>query len=105
MVPVRGCQSSVNYELAFGLGKTTTLDSVLVIWPDSSVQTLYQVKANKTLLLNQKDAKVLKMLPDAKPKVFSESAGTLGIKFTEAKGSLPDFKRDRMIPNSISTSG
>jgi len=44
MIPVRGYQSSVNYELVFGLGQTTTLDSLLVIWPDSSVQTLQNVR-------------------------------------------------------------
>ncbi|MEX1241050.1 MAG: VCBS repeat-containing protein [Cyclobacteriaceae bacterium] len=105
MIPVRGFQSSVNYELAFGLGKTNTLDSLFVIWPDSAVQALYGVQANKTLSIDQKDAKVLKVIQDPKSKVFSEDVATIGIKFTEAKGSVLDFKRDRMIPNSISTSG
>ncbi|TAK32064.1 MAG: CRTAC1 family protein, partial [Saprospiraceae bacterium] len=34
LVPSRGFQSSVDYKMVFGLGKTTAVDSLVVIWPD-----------------------------------------------------------------------
>lgn len=106
LIPVRGLQSSVNYELVFGLGKSTSIDSLVVIWPNSATQTLREVAANQTITLYQTNA-----APSTsgevndKEKVFEEIESALGIDFTEAKSSLLDFKRDRMIPNNISASG
>ncbi len=42
LIPTRGFQSSVDYKMVFGLGESTTLDSLVILWPDMK----------KTLLLN-----------------------------------------------------
>jgi hypothetical protein len=105
MIPVRGFQSSVNYELVFGLGKGNRVDSLQVIWPDSAIQTLYDVNANQTLSLLQRDARKVKPRAQPHSQIFAEDPSALGITFAEAKGTLLDFKRDRMIPNNISASG
>lgn len=42
VMPSRGFQSSVDYKAVLGIGKTTTIDSLVVIWPDK----------NKTVLKN-----------------------------------------------------
>jgi hypothetical protein len=55
--PVRGFQSSTDPVLNFGAGKNTSIDSVLVIWPDDSFQKLTNVKTNQTLILKHTDAK------------------------------------------------
>ncbi len=55
--PVRGFQSSSDPVLNFGIGKNTSIDSVLVIWPDDSYQKLTQVKPNQTLTIKIADAK------------------------------------------------
>jgi hypothetical protein len=36
-VPSRGFQSSVDYKLIIGLGQKTTIDSMVITWPDLSV--------------------------------------------------------------------
>ena len=105
MIPVRGFQSSVNYELVFGLGKENRIDSLRVIWPDSSVQVLRDLKADQTLRLSQREAKRIAPRPESRTEIFAEDPSALGINFADAKGSLQDFKRDRMIPNNISASG
>lgn len=105
MIPVRGFQSSVNYELLFGLGDMTVIDSLYVAWPDSSAQRLYGVSADQTLVLSQKDADApLEVAPPARS-MFHEVKSSLGIAFTDAEAPLSDFKRDRMLPNNISASG
>jgi hypothetical protein len=104
MIPVRGFQSSGNYELVFGLGSINRIDSVKVFWPDSSAQLLFDVAANQTLTLWQKNAKQTQQGKNTAQPVFAKDTEKLAIDFSEAKGSLLDFKRDRMIPNSISTS-
>ena len=105
MFPVRGLQSSVNYELVFGLGDNTIADSLQVIWPDGSGQMLRNVRADRTIVLRQADASSLNMLESKPSPIFFEVESGLGLAFTEAKSALLDFKRDRMMPNNISNSG
>jgi enediyne biosynthesis protein E4 len=54
--PVRGFQSSVDPVLNFGTGDHTSIDSVLVIWPDDRYQVLKNIPADTTLKLRIKDA-------------------------------------------------
>ena len=55
-MPTRGFQSSVDHQLHIGLGKHIAVDSMLVVWPDWSYETLYDVEANRLVELNQEDA-------------------------------------------------
>jgi len=105
MIPVRGFQSSVNYELVFGLGDVNVVDSLEVVWPESSVQKLYGVRADRTILISQADAVEKAQGQTRGDPIFEREKGALGIDFVEADATLSDFKRDRMLPNSISTSG
>lgn len=52
----RGFQSSVEPGLWFGLGDTTHVDSVRVIWPDGKEQLLTEVAADGKLTLHYDDA-------------------------------------------------
>ena len=53
---MRGFQSSVDPVLDFDIGKESSVDSLVVIWPNDKMQTLKNVKANQTILVNIKDA-------------------------------------------------
>ena len=56
MMPSRGFQSSVDYEITVGLGNHLTVDSIHIIWPDQTFQTLKNQAVNQTLTFNQTDA-------------------------------------------------
>ncbi|MGX1023899.1 VCBS repeat-containing protein [Psychroflexus sp. MBR-150] len=49
VMPTRGFQSSVTYQLHFGLGDAQNIDSLQVIWPNAEYQTLKNIKANQSL--------------------------------------------------------
>jgi hypothetical protein len=51
--PTRGFQSSSTYRLHFGLGPTQKLDSIQVIWPDQSIQTLLGPAINQILAIEK----------------------------------------------------
>ena len=106
MIPVRGFQSSVNYELLFGLGKAPVIDSLEVIWPDGIVQKVYDASVNQLITFYQKNAKIIspQQAPSKEP-VFSKVAHNLGIDFKHTENNFLDFKRDRMLPKAISTAG
>ncbi|HET8735945.1 MAG TPA: VCBS repeat-containing protein [Pricia sp.] len=55
-IPTRGFQSSVDNTLTFGLGKIKRLDSLVVIWPDQSFQTIRGIDVDRTIRLHQEDA-------------------------------------------------
>ncbi len=56
LIPSRGFQSSMEYDMTVGLGKIKQLDSIRVIWPDDATQKLENLNANQTLTLNWEDA-------------------------------------------------
>lgn len=52
----RGFESSCEARLHFGLDTVTTIDSILVVWPDQRYQLLKNIPANKQLEVKQADA-------------------------------------------------
>ena len=56
LIPSRGFQSSMDYEMTIGLGKTTSIDSLRVIWPDDQTQLTENLTADQTLVLRHKEA-------------------------------------------------
>ncbi|AYN69208.1 CRTAC1 family protein [Euzebyella marina] len=57
LIPSRGFQSSMDYVMTIGLGKTSAIDSLRVIWPDNSTQKLSNIKVNQLIELKQSNAK------------------------------------------------
>ena len=56
LIPSRGFQSSMEYDMTIGLGESTKIDSLNVIWPDDRFTSLKDIVANQTLSLKQSDA-------------------------------------------------
>lgn len=105
-VPVRGFQSSVDYELLFGLGnKVTMVDSISICWPDSSIQKLKNIRADQTIVLDQQEAGFLKNHQDRQPSMFSTKTDRLNVRFGHKENEYLDFKKDKLLPYGISTSG
>ena len=52
----RGFLSAVSPSIFIGAGEHTTIDSLMVIWPDGSYQKQRDLDINKTLILDYKDA-------------------------------------------------
>lgn len=51
--PVRGYLSTQSARLHFGLGTAKNVDSIQVIWPDQSMQTLRGITVNQSLTIQQ----------------------------------------------------
>lgn len=47
--PVRGYVSTVENVLHFGLGKDQQTDSVIIKWPDGSVEKMFEIRADQTV--------------------------------------------------------
>ncbi len=49
LIPSRGFQSSMDYEMTIGLGMSATIDSIRVIWPDDKTQKLENIAADQSI--------------------------------------------------------
>lgn len=103
LIPTRGWLSSSSYELHFGLGEETNIDSVLVIWPDNYYEKIKTLKTNQTITLKQLDAKVKWNYHSATHKKILQPVEVLDYKHVE--NSYSDFESERLVPHSLSSQG
>src|SRR5438034_8561200 len=111
-MPTRGFQSSVDPRLHFGLGGSTTIDSLRVIWPDRRSQTLTNVAVDRTLTLSQQDAggkrrqgRQGRQSDSTGEPLFEDMTAGLGIDFTHQENRFYDFHREPLIPHLLSSEG
>lgn len=104
----RGFQSSSEPIIHFGYGKINQVDSIQVIWPDKTVQTLKNVKTNQTITIQpnpgRKTFNYAKLHPTILP-VFKKSETNLGIDFTHEENDFVDFTAQKLIPYQRSDRG
>ncbi|WP_121338563.1 VCBS repeat-containing protein [Flavobacterium sp. 123] len=97
----RGFQSSSEPMIHFGYGKTTSVDSIVVIWPDKTSQTLKNIKTNQTLTINASNTRKAfdyrKLHPAVLP-IFKKVETGLGIDFMNQENDYIDFLAQKLIP-------
>lgn len=97
----RGFQSSSEPMIHFGYGKTTSVDSIVVIWPDKTSQTLKNIKTSQTLTIkasNTRKAFDYKKLHPAVLPIFKKVETGLGIDFMNQENDYIDFLAQKLIP-------
>lgn len=100
--PVRGFQSSVDPVTNIGLGKHTTIDSVLITYPDDKIQKFINVKAGQRLVADQKNAH---QALAAQPKPSTLFSRDTVFTFLHTENDFNDFTVQPLIPNFLSHSG
>ncbi|MCK0144940.1 VCBS repeat-containing protein [Arenibacter sp. F26102] len=107
MIPTRGYQSSVDLSMVFGLGKSTAVDELAVLWPDGQTQKLYNLEVNKTLTLKQEDShkEVLINYVDTNDTYFSDISKDSMATFRHRENNYVDFNREKLLPHKLSTQG
>ena len=100
----RGFQSSIEPKLFFGLNESTVVDSMKVVWPDGSTQTLMETKANQVLTLKHEDArkatKTNAALPIALFKEYSNKISNV-----HSENQFNDFDFQTLLPHKMSNFG
>lgn len=105
----RGFLSAVAPVLHFGLDKATTIDSLVVIWPDFRTETKVNIPANQLLTLDIANAKMsdtpllLPLFPPQEKPLFT--ALTAPIEWQHRENTFFDFNREPLIPFKVSTEG
>ncbi|TKK64551.1 RNA-binding protein [Ilyomonas limi] len=99
----RGFQSSVSPVMHFGLGKDSVVDSLKIVWLSGRVQVVKNVKANKTITVNEKDANLPYLKTVAPQPLFQEVQ--FPISFKDSLKKINDFNRQPLLINPLSYAG
>lgn len=98
----KGFQSSVSHVLHFGLGNTTTVDSVLIIWPDNTIQLLSVPEINRKLTVKREDTGLRKFAGNA-PVTNPYKLSVLP--FRHEENNYQDQNQEKLIPERLSYEG
>ncbi|WGH76091.1 VCBS repeat-containing protein [Tenacibaculum tangerinum] len=103
----RGFQSSSQPMLHFGLDSLKTIDSIKIIWPNKTYQTLKNIHTNQNLTVSYENAKPYEysLLKNQKPQVFKKVEDNLGINYRHTDNNYIDSNRNKLIPYQISDRG
>lgn len=106
--PFRGYLSTVNDIAHFGLGKTSQIDSLVIIWPDGKKQLIKNPAMNQLLTVNYKNAAPSSEF--AKPiiatnNLFTDVTSSAGVSFKHFETDVIDFDKERLLPHKLSQYG
>ncbi len=100
----RGFQSSVAPELFFGVGKSKTIDSLMITWPDGNTQSLGSIQTNQSIKLNYVDSKSGKSLHYQQGKSY-QNTSIPGLQFAHIEDEFNDYQREPLLPHKNSQIG
>ncbi len=107
LYPVRGYQSSVDYILNFGLGKSDQIQKIVVAWTKDSATIINNPPVNSLITVEKKDAVFLetgsRSLPQ--PQLFTDVTVESKIDFVHKENRYVDFKHEYLIPYQLSRQG
>lgn len=103
--PVRGFESSVDDRPNFGLGKITTIDSLVVKWSYGGQTILTKVPTNQTLKIREQDAAIPMVQPEVHLSPLFTEVKTLDTEFRHREDDFVDFNKDQLLYNMYSTMG
>lgn len=104
----RGFQSSVEPKLHFGLSDKQKVDSLLVVWPNQTYQVIRNIKDDRLLVIDQKNANGHfnhnQFFPSPKP-VLKDITADLNLKWKHEENYFVDFNQQLLIPHMLSAEG
>lgn len=104
IAPSRGFQSSTEYKQSIGLGSSSKIDSLQIIWPNGLTSSLLAPKVNSLLKLDISTAKnQVTPRADLNSPLYFQTAANPFEKHVE--NPYEDFYNERNIPYMISAEG
>ena len=97
--PARGCLSSSEPIVHFGLGEDATINRLTVIWPSGNAQAFENVSGDQHLTITEPSA-----LPNLEPALPSDPAQPTNREFIEvgSEVNLAHFSREKVFDETIS---
>ena len=97
------CQTIEN-TIHFGVGSTTVVDSVVVVWPNAKKQTLQNIATNKTITIDIAQANAAAnytAMPVAVNNLFTDITKASGINYFASEVDFIDFNIQKLLPHKF----
>ncbi len=108
MIEIKGVRGYFSYTepvAHFGLGSTTKVDSVKVIWPDGALSYRNNVDVNQRIEIKLEDQQD-ETKQEGQESIFEEIRVTdLGLTYEHQENEFDDFKKEVLLPYKQSTLG
>jgi hypothetical protein len=104
----RGFLSSSEPRLHFGLDSASVIDSLLIVWPNQSCQTLYNIKADTSLIVYETSAKDSFRYSNyfqLSKSLFKNITADINLNWKHKEDAFNDFSNQYLIPHELSTEG
>lgn len=105
LVPSRGFQSSMDYKQIIGLGKLSSLDSMIIIWPDRTYTKLDHPQINKVHYLQPPSGKRPLAYPTTEASVATLFQPVSSSFDSHREDDYVDFYYERNLPEMLSREG
>jgi len=104
---VRGFQASSEPIIHFGYGRTESVDSIKIVWPNKTYQTIKNIATNQTLTISPENTSpvIINETAVTKTLLFKKAKDNLGINFKHIEDNYIDFNRQKLIPYQVSDRG
>jgi hypothetical protein len=106
--PYRGFMSTMDERIHVGLGGTSRVDTLEIVWPDSRRQVLTGVASDRIVTVRHADAAdpTSQRVPDLTvDHYFTQANNSRGIPYTHVTGTMVDFSVQPLLPYMISRQG
>lgn len=106
--PFRGYLSTVEDIAHFGLGRTETVDSIIVKWQEGRKQILKNIKADQLITLSIDDAlpdQLLAPVTKVKNPLFTDITSLSGLSYVHKETDFVDFNIQKLLPHKYSEYG
>jgi enediyne biosynthesis protein E4 len=103
----RGFQSSIAPEIHMGLGKTNSIDSLIIAWPSGKIETILNLEVNRLLTVKEENAFPLPISKKKAPIPFLQklSSQETGLEFFHLEDDYNDFNKEPLLPHKFSQEG
>jgi hypothetical protein len=108
--PVSGFQSSTLTNFHVGIGDSSSIESIYLIWPDATYQKIDQPNYTNIDTLKWESGLPkfdFKLLKNQEPAEFvaADITDSLGVSIKHDENPYIDFVRERLMPHMVSTAG
>ena len=101
----RGFQSSVSRVLHFGIGASSSIQTLKVDWPDGQTQTIAEVVPNQQITLDYENSLGFVPASMSENAIFQDATDKIGISYKHVENEFDDYKRESLLPHKMSQNG
>ncbi|TMM59554.1 hypothetical protein FEE95_03030 [Maribacter algarum] len=101
----RGYQSSTEPILHFGLGSSTTIEEITIVWPNGKSQTLKDISSNQKIVIKIDSTEFTKNEFSKAESRFTDISQLSGINFIHKEDYYDDYRIEPLLPHKNSQLG